>query len=595
MAYINNVTGDAETINAIGQIESITTIGDVTTITAKAQAQTCKAVGQLGIKKIIEKDYEKLDNKPSINGVVLEGNKTTEDLGIEIPKVDLSNHYTKDEINNLANELVEMIPQIVPLEEYNPEEQYADNQVANANTFNYLVSQVSGAFNDIGQYIEEVRQEAQENIFTVNYNLNPQNMSITYISHYSSDIIQKHNEGKKVTFRGYVLGLNVYVNSELELVDGQYAFTYPLLKVDLGEGEKIYLFKIQISSSSTSVEMNEIGGESGEDNNIFIVEYTLKFNPLGIPTISATQQEIVDAYNEGKKVMFYGSVVGSNIKLISELNTIDNSLPYTYPFLRTDLGEGIYNYFFRIGLYREFGTVEAYAFVDTNKLKKTEETFNQALASIANSRPTTDTVQAMVNYYIHEGFLARENRLLPENVEEGTILKYVDGKWTAVEDNTEEIFTVEYQINPQTMTIINISHYSSDIKQAYNEGKKVTFRGYVLGLGAYVNSELVMVSGNYAYTYPILRTDLGMGMLNYLFNVEIGPNSTNVSVHVLGEITNNDTNTGTISEIEKLNVTIFEGKTVEEIEGATMAKSVQEIEQMSVSSFEKKLVKEAEK
>lgn len=33
--------------------------------------------------KIVEKDYEKLQNKPAINGVELSGSKTIEDLGEE--------------------------------------------------------------------------------------------------------------------------------------------------------------------------------------------------------------------------------------------------------------------------------------------------------------------------------------------------------------------------------------------------------------------------------------------------------------------------------------------------------------------------------
>lgn len=41
-------------------------------------------------------DYDDLVNKPSINGVVLEGNKTTAELGIDI---DTTNYYTKREVN----------------------------------------------------------------------------------------------------------------------------------------------------------------------------------------------------------------------------------------------------------------------------------------------------------------------------------------------------------------------------------------------------------------------------------------------------------------------------------------------------------------
>ena len=40
-------------------------------------------------------DYNELDNKPSINGVELKGNKTLEELGI-----DLTNFYTKEEVDD---------------------------------------------------------------------------------------------------------------------------------------------------------------------------------------------------------------------------------------------------------------------------------------------------------------------------------------------------------------------------------------------------------------------------------------------------------------------------------------------------------------
>lgn len=42
-------------------------------------------------------NYLELANKPKINNVELTGNKTLEDLGINIP--DLENYYTKDMVN----------------------------------------------------------------------------------------------------------------------------------------------------------------------------------------------------------------------------------------------------------------------------------------------------------------------------------------------------------------------------------------------------------------------------------------------------------------------------------------------------------------
>ena len=48
-------------------------------------------------KDIVIPDYDDLQNKPSINGVVLEGNKTTGELGID---VDTTNFYTKSQADD---------------------------------------------------------------------------------------------------------------------------------------------------------------------------------------------------------------------------------------------------------------------------------------------------------------------------------------------------------------------------------------------------------------------------------------------------------------------------------------------------------------
>ena len=45
-------------------------------------------------------NYEDLENKPSINGIELKGNLTTEDLGISGGDIDTSNLVTKEELNS---------------------------------------------------------------------------------------------------------------------------------------------------------------------------------------------------------------------------------------------------------------------------------------------------------------------------------------------------------------------------------------------------------------------------------------------------------------------------------------------------------------
>ena len=73
-------------------------------------------------------NYEQLSNKPQINGVELSGNKTTSELGIEIPDVsnfitrsvdDLVNYYTKSEtytqseVDNLIGDISNFHYQVV--------------------------------------------------------------------------------------------------------------------------------------------------------------------------------------------------------------------------------------------------------------------------------------------------------------------------------------------------------------------------------------------------------------------------------------------------------------------------------------------------
>ena len=235
-------------------------------------------------------------------------------------------------------------------------------------------------------------------------------------------------------------------------------------------------------------------------------------------------------------------------------------------------------------LVREFSTAfdETYQYIEDVKNEavkiiptKTSQLENDAnfvnsmtLGQMMTSRPTYNEIQPIIDYRIGLALDPLYSRFLPESATEGSVLKYINGQWVAVPETTIEdsLFIVNYTLNPQTMEITNISHYSADIKQAYNKDKNVIFRGYVLGLNVYVNSEIRLIEGNMVYTQPVLNANLGQGELNYLFKVGIGTSTTNVSVHVLQEVTNNVVENPTIEQIEELNVSSFEEKTVKEVE-----------------------------
>lgn len=67
---------------------------------------------------VVSTDYSKLSNKPSINDVTLEGNKTLEELGIQ-PKgnyltehQDLSNYYNKTEIDAMIGNIETLLSEV---------------------------------------------------------------------------------------------------------------------------------------------------------------------------------------------------------------------------------------------------------------------------------------------------------------------------------------------------------------------------------------------------------------------------------------------------------------------------------------------------
>lgn len=121
-------------------------------------------------------NYNDSYNKPSINGVVLEGNKTTEELGIkaggsdielitELNPEDIENDlkpnqvYNGNAIHDLARifgmtleELTQEFPQIVT--EFDIDQTYEDKQVYNANAIHQLLELFVGEIVMIQEQVE---------------------------------------------------------------------------------------------------------------------------------------------------------------------------------------------------------------------------------------------------------------------------------------------------------------------------------------------------------------------------------------------------------------------------------------------------------
>ena len=140
-------------------------------------------------------DYNKSINKPSINGVVLEGNKTTEELGIEannnyenainkpsVNGVELSGNKTTEDLGITD---VDLITKILP---ESIEEDLEPNQVYNGNAIHDLARL-------FGMTLEEVKETIPKPIFDMSCSISLTDMTVDNITNYSEEIIEKKNQG----------------------------------------------------------------------------------------------------------------------------------------------------------------------------------------------------------------------------------------------------------------------------------------------------------------------------------------------------------------------------------------------------------------
>lgn len=134
---------------------------------------------------VTEKNYNKLDNKPSINGIILIGDKTLEELGIKIgsdinilKEFDIEYTYEDNEVYNAnaIHQLMEIFGyEIMNIQEnfdnkqdksdiltgfdIDPAEPFSDTQVYNANAINAMLTEIFvPMIMDIGTAIEEQNQ-----------------------------------------------------------------------------------------------------------------------------------------------------------------------------------------------------------------------------------------------------------------------------------------------------------------------------------------------------------------------------------------------------------------------------------------------------
>jgi hypothetical protein len=171
------------------------------------------------------KDYEKLENKPSINGVVLEGNKTPEELGIK----------AGSNVN------------VLPIFDINTT--FEEEDVYSANIINGLTKELLGMIEP-------------QHIFDVSCTISLSTMTVSNISTYSARIIEEKNKGKIVRMNcSFTENPLLKVSVLLDVIEGNVASFYPLIVGNIGAGEKNYLFWLQIRASDGNITARALAEE----------------------------------------------------------------------------------------------------------------------------------------------------------------------------------------------------------------------------------------------------------------------------------------------------------------------------------------------
>ena len=262
----------------------------------------------------VNKDYNPLINKPSINGVVLEGNKTTEDLGIKagtdielIPKIepedieeDLKPNqvYNGNAIHDLArlfgmtleelkktlpillteydgqqhgeNEvynanavttLIDLValslPQIIT--EFDIEKTYEDSEVYNANAIHQLLeifvwemTQIQEGFGELYDAVAYL-VEKEPLVVTATFTLATQRL--TNISHYYDKIKQAYDRGQDIKLTVTIAENGTKAMADMSVLDvvRNSAFFYPIMRTNIGFGNEIYFFDVEIKQNTGSL------------------------------------------------------------------------------------------------------------------------------------------------------------------------------------------------------------------------------------------------------------------------------------------------------------------------------------------------------
>lgn len=245
---------------------------------------------------IIIPDYNDLDNKPKINGVTLEGDLTSEDLGINVDDVDLSNYYTKMQIDEII----------------------AGIEVSGANIPYVVIDYAGGIGQILAGDLNNVLNTAKNNESFLAYFYNTNSDLGSYYTLYPFTAVQVTDYGASLSFH-YEESSTQHKTVTIACSFNSSTSNYTIENVTINTHN--YLTSIP-SEYITETELNEaLAGLSGSDVPFVVIEYK---NATTLTIISGDLQTTMNAAKNKQPFLAYF------YNTYAAYGTIKTLYPFTY-------------------------------------------------------------------------------------------------------------------------------------------------------------------------------------------------------------------------------------------------------------------------
>lgn len=120
-----------------------------------------------------------------------------------------------------------------------------------------------------------------ETIFDVSCTISLATMTVSNVSSFSEEIIKKRNEGNLIRMNcTFVENPKMNVVVILNVIDGEWTFFYPVIRGDIGQGMKTYVFRLGVGKNNATISAHAMPETEVDILTEFDIEYTYEDNQV---------------------------------------------------------------------------------------------------------------------------------------------------------------------------------------------------------------------------------------------------------------------------------------------------------------------------